>query len=60
VLISTLTAFGAPGQVAALGVIAYRLVSFWLPIPAGGLAYLTLRLDGRFRDGQQEAERAKE
>ncbi|GAC1363467.1 MAG: hypothetical protein NVSMB32_05080 [Actinomycetota bacterium] len=48
VLISTLTAFGAPSEVAALGVIAYRVVSFWLPIPFGGLAYLTLRLNPRF------------
>ena len=56
VLTSTLTAFGAPGQVAALGVIAYRLVSFWLPIPVGGIAYLTLKLDPRFKGRQQEAE----
>jgi uncharacterized protein (TIRG00374 family) len=52
VLTSTLTAFGAPGQVATLGVIAYRLVSFWLPIPVGGLAYLTLKLDPRFKNRQ--------
>jgi uncharacterized membrane protein YbhN (UPF0104 family) len=23
--------------------LAYRLVSFWLPIPAGGIAYLMFR-----------------
>ncbi|MEA2567946.1 MAG: hypothetical protein QOD49_3123 [Actinomycetota bacterium] len=60
VLTSALTAYGAPGQVAALGVIAYRLVSFWLPIPAGGIAYLTLRLDPQFRERQQQAERERE
>ena len=50
VLITALAAFGATKGVAALGVIAYRLVSFWLPIPLGGLAYLTLRLDPTFRE----------
>lgn len=47
VMIPTLTAYGAPSQVAALAVIAYRVVAFWLPIPLGGLAYLTLRLKAR-------------
>jgi nucleoid-associated protein YgaU len=47
-------------QAAALGVIAYRLVSFWLPIPAGGIAYLTLRLDPKFRERQQQTERERE
>ncbi len=60
VLTSTLTAYGAPVQAAALGVIAYRLVSFWLPIPAGGIAYLTLRLDPKFRERQQRTERERE
>jgi uncharacterized protein (TIRG00374 family) len=60
VLTSALTAYGAPGQVAALGVIAYRLVSFWLPIPAGGIAYLTLRLDPQFRERQQQTERERD
>jgi uncharacterized protein (TIRG00374 family) len=60
VLTSALTAYGAPGQVAALGVIAYRLVSFWLPIPAGGIAYLTLRLDPQFRERQLQTERERE
>jgi hypothetical protein len=25
-----------------LGVVIYRLVNFWLPIPVGGLAYVSL------------------
>jgi uncharacterized protein (TIRG00374 family) len=60
VLTSALTAYGAPVQAAALGVIAYRLVSFWLPIPAGGIAYLTLRLDPKFRERHQQAIRGRE
>jgi hypothetical protein len=45
VLIPALTWFGASGSVAALGVLAYRLVNFWLPIPVGGLAYLSLEVE---------------
>jgi hypothetical protein len=33
-----------PKTVAILGVLAWRLVNFWLPIPMGGLSYLSLRL----------------
>ncbi|MEX2556868.1 MAG: YbhN family protein [Actinomycetota bacterium] len=43
VLAPMLVGFGTPPAVAILGVIAYRTANFWLPIPAGGLAYLTLR-----------------
>jgi uncharacterized protein (TIRG00374 family) len=43
VLTSSLVGFGVARGVAVLGVIGYRLVNFWLPIPAGGLAYLSLR-----------------
>ena len=46
VLITTLHGFGVPEHVAVLGVIGYRLVNFWLPIPIGGLAYLSLRFSG--------------
>ena len=44
VLTSSLVGFGAPRGIAILGVISYRLVNFWLPIPLGGLASLSLRL----------------
>ena len=47
-LTSVLVLFGVPGSVATLGVSAYRLAQFWLPIPLGGLAYLSLRV-GRWR-----------
>ena len=43
VLIPTLVGFGTPKAIATLGVLSYRLVNFWLPIPAGGGAYLSLR-----------------
>lgn len=45
VLTSTLVGFGTPSAVAILGVATYRLLNFWLPIPLGALAYLTLRVD---------------
>jgi hypothetical protein len=35
--------FGLPQHVATLGVLGWRLVNYWLPIPTGGIAYLTLR-----------------
>ncbi len=31
---------GVGGAAAAVATLAYRLLSFWLPIPAGGIAYL--------------------
>ena len=43
VLTSSLVGFGTPPGAAILGVISWRVVNFWLPIPAGGLAYLSLR-----------------
>lgn len=42
-LIGLLTGFGVPAVVASFGVLAWRLVNFWLPIPIGGGCYLTLR-----------------
>ena len=44
VLIPMLIGFGSPGYVATLGVISWRLLSFWAPIPLGTLSYLSLRL----------------
>jgi uncharacterized membrane protein YbhN (UPF0104 family) len=46
VLIPTLAGFGVPQETALLGVLGYRLVNFWLPIPVGGIAYLSLRFSG--------------
>jgi uncharacterized protein (TIRG00374 family) len=44
ILTSTLVGFGAPRDIALLGVITYRFVNFWLPIPVGALAYLSLHV----------------
>jgi uncharacterized protein (TIRG00374 family) len=43
VLVPSLVGFGVPRGVAILGVLGYRLVNFWLPIPLGALAYVSLR-----------------
>ncbi|MDH3754314.1 MAG: flippase-like domain-containing protein, partial [Acidimicrobiia bacterium] len=43
-LAASLVGFGVPSGVALLGVVSWRLVNFWLPIPAGAAAYLSLRL----------------
>jgi uncharacterized membrane protein YbhN (UPF0104 family) len=34
--------FGVPHQQAILAVLAYRFLNFWLPIPLGGAAYLSM------------------
>lgn len=34
---------GVGGAAAAVATLAYRLISFWLPIPAGGVAYTIFR-----------------
>jgi uncharacterized protein (TIRG00374 family) len=47
VLIPSLHAFHAPSAVATVGVIGWRLVNFWLPIPVGGASYLSLRVGQR-------------
>jgi uncharacterized protein (TIRG00374 family) len=44
-LTTTLVGFDTTRVVAILGVVAYRLVNFWLPIPLGGIAYLSLQVD---------------
>ena len=61
VLIPTLVGFGTPAGVAAVGVIGYRLINFWLPIPVGAAAYAGVkrhaRLEGyvgSFRDDLNE------
>ena len=39
-----LVSFGLTRSVATLGVLAWRLVNFWLPIPAGAIAYASLKV----------------
>jgi hypothetical protein len=56
-LISVLVAFGVPSEVAGIGVVAWRLVNFWLPIPLGGAAYVSLRVHPPAEDQAGLAER---
>lgn len=42
-MIGAFIAFGVNGSTAVLAVLAYRLISFWLPILPGSVAYLRLR-----------------
>ncbi len=39
-----LVSFGLTRSVATLGVLGWRLVNFWLPIPAGAAAYISLKV----------------
>ena len=41
---SLLVSFGVPRVTATFGVLAWRLANFWLPIPAGAAAYVSLSL----------------
>ena len=42
-LVGMLTLAGIPGPDALTATLLYRLVAYWLPIPAGGVAYLLFR-----------------
>lgn len=52
-LVGTLTLAGVPAQDALVATLAYRLVSYWLPLPAGLGAYIAFRV--RYGDLGQEA-----
>ena len=39
-----LVGFGVTRSVATLGVLAWRLVNFWLPIPVGAASYVSLKV----------------
>jgi hypothetical protein len=57
-LTAGLVGFGVPSGEALLGVVSYRLVNFWLPIPLGAAAYLSLKVgDVTRRRGRDELER---
>jgi hypothetical protein len=43
-LVAVTAGFGVPRATAVLAVLGYRLVNYWLPMPAGAVAYLRLRL----------------
>jgi hypothetical protein len=46
-LVGTLSLAGVAPREALLATLVYRLVSFWLPIPAGATAYALARRTGR-------------
>jgi len=47
VLIPTLVGFRVPAAIATVGVLSWRLVNFWLPIPIGGGCYFSLKVRHR-------------
>lgn len=60
VLTATLVGFGTPRGEAILGVVSYRLVNFWLPIPLGAAAYVSLRVEEVRAPDEEEAEQVVE
>ena len=55
-LIGAFVAFGVPGSLAVLAVLAYRTISYWLPAVPGAGEYLRLRhLVDRWRSGDGTA-----
>src|SRR5204863_1902945 len=44
-LIGTLIVYGAPAAIVTAAVLAYRVILFWLPLLAGGVAFFQLRRD---------------
>lgn len=57
-LVPLLIGFGTGFTVAVLGVLCWRLVNYWLPMPIGGIAYLGIvagRRRQRRRDGDPSA-----
>jgi len=54
ILVPTLVAFSTTKAVALLGVIAFRLISFWLPIPVGFGSYARLEWNLRHKSPEPE------
>ncbi|HEX3617868.1 MAG TPA: lysylphosphatidylglycerol synthase transmembrane domain-containing protein [Solirubrobacteraceae bacterium] len=53
-MIGSFIAFGVNGSTAVLAVLAYRIISFWLPVLPGSVAYLQLRATvNRWREQDQ-------
>jgi hypothetical protein len=50
-----LIGFGTSFTVAVLGVLCWRLVNYWLPMPIGGVAYLGI-LAGRRRERRRDGD----
>ncbi len=59
VLVPSLVGFGTTRAIAIVAVLGYRLVNFWLPIPAGAGSYLSLAGGGiRASDRRERLRRA--
>jgi putative heme transporter len=58
-MIGSFIAFGVNGSTAVLAVLAYRIISFWLPVLPGSIAYLQLRATvNRWRGQAQDGDSA--
>jgi len=55
VLIPMLVGFGSPAYIATLGVVVWRLLSFWAPIPLGTISYVSLRVSQPGVAGDRDA-----
>lgn len=55
IMTAVLAAFGTPAQIAAIAVIAYRLISFWLVSLVGAFAAFTVRRSLRAQAGTAPA-----
>ncbi len=54
---STLVGFGVPFQVMTVSVVAYRVAQFWLPVPIGAMAYVSLKIWPGGKHGKWSRER---
>jgi hypothetical protein len=59
-LASLLLGFGVPSAAVGLGVPAYRIVQYWLPIPLGFVSYFSLRIGPWKIDREQELRRLRD
>ena len=55
-LSAALVGFGVPRGIALLGVVSWRLVNYWLPIPVGAAAYVSLHIGRPGRPVTEELE----
>lgn len=58
-LIPMLIGFGGDSGAVTLAVLGWRFISFWLPIPAGGISYLSLRVGERVGAAEEQQRRAE-
>jgi uncharacterized protein (TIRG00374 family) len=56
VVIPVLVSFGSPRTAAVLGVLTWRLIAFWLPIPVSWLTAASLGADGASSTGDRSSE----